>query len=277
MKRVCTILLVVVCIIINAFSQVPEKMSYQAVVRNSSDELVKNSMVGMKISILQGSITGTPIYVETQAVSTNANGLLTVEIGDGIPITGTFSDIDWSKGPYYLKTETDPTGGTTYTISGVSQLISVPYALHAKTADNITGTIYETDPVFGTSPAAAITVTDTANWNNKLDTEADGSVTNEIQTLGLNGDQLSISGTGGNTITFTNWDTNWSNDVLVIGDQTIAGNKTFTGTINANSNTVINVADPVNNKDAANKAYVDQLIARIEALEETIFHFFRCP
>ncbi|NHM00851.1 collagen-like protein [Flavobacterium sp. KDG-16] len=83
----------------------------------------------MRISILQGSATGTVVYEETQAASTNANGLVSVEIGTGTAVTGTFSGINWATGPYFIKTETDPTGGTTYSITGTSELMSVPYAL----------------------------------------------------------------------------------------------------------------------------------------------------
>jgi len=148
-----------------AGAQPPEKMSYQAVIRNSSDALVTNKQVGMQISILRYSATGTLVYSETQMPTTNGNGLVSIEIGSGEG----FDTIDWTAGPYFIKTETDPTGGTNYTITGTSQLLSVPYALHAKTAESITGTISEADPVFDTSVAAGITVTDTNNWNNKLD------------------------------------------------------------------------------------------------------------
>jgi hypothetical protein len=120
------------------FAQAPQKMSYQCVVRKSGGELVANHSVGLRISILQGSASGNVVYQETYNPNpqTNANGLVSVEIGGGEPTSGTFSDIDWASGMYFLKTETDPAGGTNYTISGTSQLLSVPYALHAKTADN---------------------------------------------------------------------------------------------------------------------------------------------
>ena len=119
------------------FAQAPEKMSYQAVIRNSSDVLVANQAVGMRISILQTTATGTAVYVETQTPTTNINGLVSLEIGTGTPVTGTFAGIDWAAGPYFIKTETDPTGSTTYTINGTSQLMSVPYALYAaKSGDN---------------------------------------------------------------------------------------------------------------------------------------------
>lgn len=117
-----------------AFGQAPEKMSYQAVIRNSSNLLITNTMVGMRLSILQNSVSGPAVYVETQSPTTNANGLVSIEIGTGTTISGNFSLIDWSNGPYFIKTETDPTGGTSYTITGISQLLSVPYALYSKTS-----------------------------------------------------------------------------------------------------------------------------------------------
>lgn len=155
------------------WAQAPEKMSYQAVVRNTNSALITNTQVKMQISILQGSASGTALYVETQTPTTNANGLISVEIGAGTLVSGDFTTIDWANGLYFIHTETDPTGGTDYSIVGTSQLLSVPYALHAKTAESLSGTITETDPVFAASVAASIQSTDTANWNNKLDTETD--------------------------------------------------------------------------------------------------------
>ncbi len=156
------------------FAQAPQKMSYQAIIRNSTDNLVTNQSVGMQISILQGGANGFLVYVETQNPTSNINGLITLEIGTGIT-TDDFSTIDWTNGIYFIKAETDPAGGSNYTITGTSQLMSVPYALHANTADNFTGTLNETDPIFGASIASAITATDTANWNNTTDTQIDSS------------------------------------------------------------------------------------------------------
>ena len=115
----------------NTFAQAPQKMSYQAVIRNSSSVLITSTPFGMRISILQGTSSGTVVYAETQNSSTNANGLASLEIGTGTPVTGTFAGINWAAGPYFIKTETDPTGGTNYTITGTNQLMSVPYALYS--------------------------------------------------------------------------------------------------------------------------------------------------
>ncbi|MCW5898674.1 MAG: hypothetical protein KIT10_05335 [Flavobacteriales bacterium] len=115
----------------HAFAQTPQRMGFQAVVRDGDGLLVTGTTVGMRISVLQGSDTGTPVFVETHAPQTNANGLATLEIGGGNVISGVFAAIDWANGPYFLKTETDPNGGTNYGIVGTSPLLSVPYALHA--------------------------------------------------------------------------------------------------------------------------------------------------
>ena len=130
MKRIIT-LLAVFFLTVSAFAQAPQKMSYQAIIRNSAGKLVASTTIGMRISILKGSVVGTAVYIETQTQTTNVNGLATLEIGSGSTVTGTFSAIDWSAGPFFIKTETDPAGGTAYTISGTSELLSVPYALYA--------------------------------------------------------------------------------------------------------------------------------------------------
>lgn len=135
------ILVIAVLLTANMFAQAPQKMSYQAVVRNAANGLVTTQAVGMKISILQGSANGTAVYVETQTPTTNANGLVSLEIGSGTVLSGTFASINWVNGTYFIKTETDPTGGTTYTITGANQLMSVPFALHANTASSIVGPV----------------------------------------------------------------------------------------------------------------------------------------
>lgn len=115
-------------------SQAPEKMSYQAVIRNGSGQLLGNQAIAIRVSVLQGSPAGAAVYSERLTGNTNANGLISMEIGTGTVLSGTFASIDWSSGSYYLKTETDPAGRTSYTIIGTSQLLSVPYAMYAKSA-----------------------------------------------------------------------------------------------------------------------------------------------
>jgi uncharacterized protein (TIGR02145 family) len=114
-----------------AAAQAPQKMSYQSVIRNSSNVLLANTAVGIRISVLQGSASGTAVYVETQLATTNGNGLLSIQIGTGPVTTGTFAGINWAAGPYFIKTETDPAGGSNYSITGTQEVLSVPYAMYA--------------------------------------------------------------------------------------------------------------------------------------------------
>ena len=169
MKKISKILIITLANLLissSIFAQIPEKMSYQAVIRNASDNLVTSTNVGMQISILQSSAGGTAVYVERHFPTTNTNGLVSLEIGTGTIITGDFATIDWKNDIYFIKTETDLNGGASYTITGISQLLSVPYALHAKTAETITGGITETDPVYTASQANNITSTDITNLSN---------------------------------------------------------------------------------------------------------------
>ena len=124
MKKICTIFASIL-LTGSVFAQSPQKMSYQAVIHTSSNALVTSAPVGMQVSILQGSAAGSAVFVETHTPTTNANGLASLEIGAGTAVSGTMAGIDWSAGPYFIKTETDPTGGTSYTITGPSQLMIV--------------------------------------------------------------------------------------------------------------------------------------------------------
>lgn len=117
-------------------AQAPQKMSYQAVIRNSGGALVVNQAVGMKISVLQGSTSGTAVFAETHTPTTNANGLVSLEIGTGSPVNGTLAGVNWANGPYYIQSEIDLMGGTNYTLTGAYQLLSVPYALFSEKSGN---------------------------------------------------------------------------------------------------------------------------------------------
>ncbi|MCF8358939.1 MAG: fibrobacter succinogenes major paralogous domain-containing protein [Prolixibacteraceae bacterium] len=116
-------------------AQSPDRISYQSVIRDNTGKLVRSKTVRIKISILQGSETGTVVYAESHKLTTNINGLATLEIGDGTPESGSFPSIDWSNKPYFLKTETDPDGGYSYTVTGTTEILSVPYALYAKNVE----------------------------------------------------------------------------------------------------------------------------------------------
>ncbi len=136
MKKISSLIAIFLLCAVTLFAQAPEKFTYQAVVRNASNSLVANAQVGVRVNILQGSASGNAVYSESHMATTNANGLITVNIGGGSVLHGTFASIDWANGPYFLKTDIDPNGGNDYSITSAQQLLSVPYALYAKDAGN---------------------------------------------------------------------------------------------------------------------------------------------
>ncbi len=156
------------------YAQSPNAFKYQAVVRNAQGEVMVSQTVTITISILQGDINGAEVFTEIHDSTTNEFGLVTLNIGAGN--TTDFKAINWQNGPYFVKVEIEGE------VMGVSQLLSVPYALHANTADTA-GHFSENDPLFSASVAANIAAADISAWNNKLDIEKDSSVTNELQGL----------------------------------------------------------------------------------------------
>ena len=130
---------------IYADAQVPQRMSYQAVIRNANNSLLSQQMIGVRISILQADTAGTAVYIETHYTKTNLNGLMTLQIGGGLKFFGDFESINWSTGRYFVKTETDPDGGSDYRITGYSELLSVPYALFSGGQSDIKNMISKAD------------------------------------------------------------------------------------------------------------------------------------
>ena len=194
---------------LSSIAQAPEKMTYQAVVRDANDNLLTNQFVSIRVGILKDGPSMTTVFQEIHTLSTNANGLMSFEIGTGAILTGAISAIDWSNGTFFVKTEIDPTGGSNYNIIAQSQLLSVPYALHAKvaeTANSVTITGNETafigwdkneaddfDGQYSSLSGAPNNVSAFTNDAGYLTTEVDGSVTNELQALSMSNDTVFLS------------------------------------------------------------------------------------
>ncbi|MFN5023817.1 MAG: hypothetical protein ACK5EG_07205, partial [Chitinophagaceae bacterium] len=163
---------------IYASAQVPQRMSYQAVIRNANNTLLSQQLIGVRISILQADTAGQPVYVETHYTKTNINALMTLQIGGGLKFFGDFNSINWSTGRYFVKTETDPDGGFDYRITGYSELLSVPYALYAGGQTDTTNLIKRIN--------TKLSITDTTSMlapyakKEKLITKADLDSTNNF-------------------------------------------------------------------------------------------------
>jgi len=116
-------------------SQAPQKINFQSVLRNTNGEVVSNKAVSLKISILEVTINGSAVYIETHDKTTDAGGLISVKIGGGTVLSGVFGNINWGGSAHFIKLEADFSGGNSYVLLGTQELMSVPYALYASKTD----------------------------------------------------------------------------------------------------------------------------------------------
>lgn len=171
-------------------SQTPEAFKYQAVVRNSSGDILSNRNVSFRINILQGSENGNIVYTELHSFTTNDFGLVNLEIGNGSPTNGSFNNIIWANDKYFIRVELDISGGTDFQLMGTSQLVSVPYALYARKAGNGFSGNYND---LAEKPVLA-TVATTGNYSDL----ANKPITDGSETKVSGGNNISVSGLGTN-------------------------------------------------------------------------------
>lgn len=159
------------------FPQSPGLINYQTIIRNANGLPLQNKTISIRFTIYQNEINGTLVFQEHHDKTTNTFGLVNLEIGNGENNIGDLSEIEWAIGPYFLEIAVDSTNMSNYFVVGTSQLLSVPYALHANTVTNVN--------------------------------DADADPTNEYQNLEINGHELSIN--NGNTVSLPNndlWNSN---------------------------------------------------------------------
>src|SRR4030095_1161262 len=167
MKKILTVTAILfLWIFMNA--QVPQGINYQAVARTADGVIIPTQNIGVRFSILDGSVTGGVLYSETHTVVTNSYGLFTLAIGKGTPVTSTFPSINWASGTdKFLKVEIAPAGGSNYQLQGTTQLLSVPYALYSEKtrllAGNNTINITNGNTITGNYQAANNTILLTGN------------------------------------------------------------------------------------------------------------------
>jgi uncharacterized protein (TIGR02145 family) len=160
-----------------AFSQAPNKINFQSVLRNNLGEVLANKTVTIRIGILAGSSTGTNVFSESHTKTTDASGLISLQIGMGTLVSGVFSNINWGNLSHFIKLEADFNGGTTYELLGTQELMSVPYALYAGKTDT---SILNLTSRFSTK----LNGTDTTSLSNRIDAKLNISDFPQGATLG---------------------------------------------------------------------------------------------
>ena len=128
------------------FGQVPEFIDYQGMARDGSGSPLVNTVIGVRLSVIEGPLPGTVVYSEVHTPQTNSYGLFHLMIGDGAVLTGNFPSIDWSVGNYHIKTEIDPEGGYNYVDMGTSQFATVPFAFYAADSPGGGGSLWQSNP-----------------------------------------------------------------------------------------------------------------------------------
>ena len=244
--RIALFILTIHCSLFTAFTahaQAPQSFNYQAVARDNFGTIIANKAVSLRISLLQGTTTGTSVYCETHAVTTDNTGIINLAIGGGTVSSGTFATIDWSTGIYFVKVELDATGGSTYALVGTSQLLSVPYAMYALKSGTSVGSSgvpqYTQAQIDALTPTAGMLVYNTdynilqfyngSQWsgssqasvcvpqaNNAIAPNHTGSMTTTLTlqgskpAVGINGKWSILSGSGGSFSDDTKYNSTFS-------------------------------------------------------------------
>ena len=280
LKKILFTIFTLAIFCLNTNAQSPEGFNYQCIVRDNTGHSLTSQAISVRFNILQGSITGSSVYSETHATSTNGYGLVTLMIGTGTTVDD-LSLVNWASGPYYIHVEVDPNAGTSYDNVSTTQMMSVPYALHSKTADNVTNDQVndadadptneiqdislvgsnlsisggstldlslisnESDPIFGAAAASSITTSDIGNWNTTFgwgNHAAQGYLLSEIDGSVTNEIQdISIVGSD---LTITNGSTITlpaDNDWTISGNNMFNSNSGFVGIGTSFPNTQLQV------------------------------------
>mgnify|MGYP000427478270 CR=1 FL=1 len=152
MKKFYIMLCLVAASLTQLQAQAPQGFNYQATVRNNTGDLIVNTNVYFKFNVMQGTQTSLPVFTEVHYVPTDDLGQVTLIIGQGTATTGTFLELDWSLGSYYLGIELNTGNG--YVAMGTTQLLSVPYALYAENSGNATPTTTNLETVLAENNSA---------------------------------------------------------------------------------------------------------------------------
>ncbi|MEQ8416140.1 MAG: hypothetical protein RIB71_16800 [Imperialibacter sp.] len=248
-------------------AQTPEKFSYQMLVRDAENNILSNANIGLRVSIVQGNESGSITYSETHSTSTSKSGFVSVVIGAGAT-TDNFSDIDWSMAPFFVKAEIDPTGATSYSLTSINELQSVPFALHAKTTETLV------------LPEGYLLVGNSSNQATSVAMTGDVTIANTGSVV-IGSDKVSSAQVIDNSLLADDLATGSvaSDEILdgTIRDEDLnksavplSGFGDPTASLDYGGQLLSNVRDPNSAQELATKAYVDILELKIQKLMDDL-------
>ena len=184
MKKLLSILLLFACHLVQS-QTVPQGINYQAVALDQSGQPIPgidivgrpidDAEIGVHIAILENSPTGNILYQEVHEVRTDLYGMFNLVIGQGLQVSvDPFSNINW-QGDKFLQVKLSIENDGEFVLSAVQKLMSVPYSFLAENA-MVAQTAVDVD-------------------------DADADPSNELQSLSISGDSLTLS--NGNTVQLT--------------------------------------------------------------------------
>ena len=209
------------------YAQAPQSVKYQAAARDIDNTPIKNREIEIRLTVLKGNPQGSTIYRELHRPKTSDLGLFSFNIGNGNADFGDFELIEWGNNDFFLQIEMDADADGLFTLMGVSQFVSVPYALYAGQAGSAAND-------FDTDPGNEIQALQFDDLTNQLTLSGANSVqlpliplnndddsTNELQNLELLGAEIIIS--DGNSIDLSDLLTtiNTDNQILSLNGTTL--------------------------------------------------------
>lgn len=217
MKNLFLIIIACCLFTITAYSQAPQNFNYQAVVRDASGQPVTNSQVSFRLSILENGPSGATLFQEVHRPQSSDMGVVALQIGNGTNMVGSFSNVNWSNGDFWLQVEMDISGGNNYQIMSSNQLVSVPFAMHAATVDDKDDA--DADPTNEFQNLAFDPNTNELSISNGNivtiptgGTDADADPSNELQALSKMGNLITLSRNGG-TVSVDDGDADAGNEI----------------------------------------------------------------
>jgi len=130
MKTTLTLLIALILVTISTNAQ--QGINYKALIKDGGGNVVASQSITIQFIIYESVALTNNVYQETHSPNTDANGIIIINIGEGVVDGGVYADVDWGADDHYLNVQINTGGGLVD--MGTIQFMAVPYALSAANA-----------------------------------------------------------------------------------------------------------------------------------------------